>query len=107
MLQGSGCSAGVAQGQARVVRTAADDLDINGRVLVALRTDPGWAPLFPTAAGIVVERGSTLSHSAVLARELGIPAVVGVPGLLATVHDGEQVRLDGTTGTVELLDRPR
>jgi pyruvate,water dikinase len=86
------------------VRGPDDDLDVNGHVLTALRTDPGWAPLFPAASAILVERGSTLSHSAVLARELGIPAVVGVPGLLSIVRDGEVVRLDGSGGTVVRLE---
>ena len=80
-----------------------DALDVGGRILCTVRTDPGWAPLFPSSAGILVERGSTLSHSAVVARELGIPAVVGVPGLLEIVADGELVRLDGASGRVERL----
>jgi pyruvate,water dikinase len=55
-------------------------------------------------AGLLIERGSTLSHSAVLARELGIPAVVGVPGLMSRIRNGERVRLDGGSGMVERLD---
>ena len=104
ILRGTGCSAGVVEAPARIVHSPDDDLDLGGRVLVALRTDPGWTPLFPSAAGILVERGSTLSHSAVLAREFGIPAVVGIPGLTETLSDGERVRLDGGAGTVERLD---
>jgi rifampicin phosphotransferase len=106
MLHGLGCSAGVAEGIVRVVRSAADDLALDGHILVAPRTDPGWAPLFPCARGIIVERGSLLSHSAVLARELGIPAVVGIAGIVDTLRDGERVRIDGTTGTVERLEVP-
>jgi pyruvate,water dikinase len=83
-----------------------DNLDLEGHILTTLRTDPGWAPLFPASAGILVERGSTLSHSAVVARELGIPAVVGVPGLLKSVQDGEQVELDGGAGTVRRSAKP-
>jgi pyruvate,water dikinase len=105
VLRGLGCSAGVIEARVRIVRDARDARDVDGKVLTALRTDPGWAPLFPSAAAILVERGSTLSHSAVLARELGIPAVVGVPGLLAIVRDGEAVRLDGAAGTVERLEQ--
>ena len=104
VLQGLGCSPGKATGSLRVVHSATDDLDVHGRVLTAVRTDPGWAPLFPSAIAILVERGSTLSHSAVLARELGIPAVVGVRDLLRLVRDGERVALDGAAGTVERLD---
>lgn len=63
-----------------------------------------WGPLFPSVKGLLIERGSTQSHSAVLSRELGIPAVVGVPGLMATIRSGERVRLDGGAGVVERLD---
>jgi pyruvate,water dikinase len=104
VLRGIGCSAGVVTGQLRVIDSPEDDLDVSGRILTAMRTDPGWTPLFPSASGILVERGSTLSHSAVLAREFGIPAVVGIPGLLETVKDGERVKLDGGAGSVERLD---
>jgi pyruvate,water dikinase len=103
-LRGTGASPGRVEAPLRVVLSAGDDLSVNGCILTTVRTDPGWAPLFPTAAAVLVERGSTLSHSAVLARELGIPCVVGVPNLLAVVRDGERVRLDGAAGTVERLD---
>ena len=104
LLRGLGCSAGVAEGIVRIVRGPSDDLALDGHVLVALRTDPGWAPLFPSASAIVVEGGSLLSHSAVLARELGIPAVVGIPGLTTMLRDGDRVRIDGAAGTVERLE---
>ena len=106
LLRGLGCSAGIAEGVVRVVRNASGDLDIDGHILVAPRTDPGWAPLFPCARGIIVERGSLLSHSAVLARELGLPAVVGIPGIVGMLRDGERVRIDGAAGTIERLDLP-
>ena len=103
-LRGHGASPGIAVGRVRIVTGPSDDLSIAGHILVATRTDPGWAPLFPSAAAIVVERGSVLSHSAVLARELGLPAVVGIPNLLRALRDGELVRVDGTAGTVERLE---
>jgi rifampicin phosphotransferase len=106
ILSGIGCYPGIVEAPLRVVLGPEDDLDLTGKILCTVRTDPGWAPLFPAAAGILVERGSTLSHSAVVARELGIPAVVGVPGLLQIVRDGEPVRLDGGAGTVERLGEP-
>ncbi len=102
-LRGTGCYPGIVEAPLRVIMSPRDELNLTGKILCTLRTDPGWAPLFPTASGILVERGSTLSHSAVVARELGIPAVVGVPDLLRRVHDGERVRLDGGTGVVERL----
>jgi pyruvate,water dikinase len=107
ILRGTGCYPGIVDAPARIIMNPTDDLALSGRILVTLRTDPGWAPLFPLARGILVERGSTLSHSAILARELGIPAVVGVPGLLRTVRDGDRLRLDGGAGTVEKLEERR
>jgi pyruvate,water dikinase len=103
-LTGIGCYPGIVEQRLKVIHSPRDNLSIDGQILVAMRTDPGWAPLFPTCAGILVERGSTLSHSAVIARELGIPAVVGVPHLLDIVMDGERVRLDGGLGSVERLE---
>ena len=99
VLHGVGCYPGVVEAECRVIRSPEDELNLDGRVLTAVRADPGWAPLFPTCSGILIERGSTLSHSAVVARELGIPAVVGVKRLLSIVADGERVRLDGERGT--------
>ncbi len=104
ILKGIGCYPGVVEERLKIIRDPRDNLRIDGQILVAERTDPGWAPLFPTCSGILVERGSTLSHSAVIARELGIPAVVGVANLLAIVKDGESVRLDGAKGTLERLE---
>lgn len=66
-------------------------------------TDPGWIMLFPAASGILVERGSLLSHSAIVSRELGIPAVVGITGLLDNIKDGDIVELDGTSGIVRKI----
>ena len=102
-LQGTGCYPGVVEGRVRVVRDPAEARDLDGDILVAERTDPGWAPLFPACAGLLVARGSTLSHSAIVARELGIPAIVGIPGLLERLRTGDRVRLDGRTGTVTVL----
>lgn len=102
-LQGTGCFPGIAEAVVRVVRNPKDATDLGGKILVAERTDPGWAPLFPTTSGLLIERGSTLSHSAVVARELRIPTVVGIPDLMDILEDGERVRLDGGSGQVERL----
>jgi len=104
LLQGLGCSPGVVRGPVRVVADPTRAGNLQGRILVAVRTDPGWAPLFPLALGILVERGSLLSHSAIVAREMGIPAVVSVPGLVASLSDGQWVEFDGGTGTIRLLE---
>ncbi len=75
-----------------------------GEILVAERTDPGWIIVFPSAAGVLVERGSLLSHSAILAREMGIPAIVSISGVTAWLNDGDWVELDGSTGVVSRID---
>ncbi len=104
-LKGTGCYPGVVEEKVRLIFSPDDELSLNGQILCTVRTDPGWAPLFPTAGGILVERGSTLSHSAVVARELGIPAIVGVPGITKLLRDGEKVRMDGAKGTVVRLEQ--
>lgn len=70
---------------------------------MAKRTDPGWTVLFPMAKAIIIERGSVLSHSAVVAREMGLTLVVGVRGLTNIVKDGMNVKVDGVNGTIEIL----
>jgi pyruvate,water dikinase len=71
-----------------------------GEVLVAPSTDPGWTPLFLTAGALVMEMGGMMSHGAVVAREYGIPAVVGVPDATGRISTGDQVTVDGSAGTV-------
>lgn len=103
-IKGTGCYPGVVEANVRLIFSPEDELSLNGQILCTVRTDPGWAPLFPTAGGLLVERGSTLSHSAVVARELGIPAIVGIPDITRLLRDGERVRMDGAAGTIELLE---
>lgn len=103
-LKGLACCPGVVEGTIRVVHSPNEDLSLDGQILVAKRTDPGWVPLFPSIAGLLVERGSLLSHSAIVAREMGIPAVVGVKGLLTTLETGMRVRMDGQKGTITILE---
>jgi len=100
MLRGTGCCPGVVRAEVRVVRDPRQPGDLAGRILVAEQTDPGWTLLFPAAAGVLVERGSMLSHAALVARELGVPCIVAVTGLLSTLRDGEVVEMDGATGIV-------
>lgn len=82
-----------------------ENCDIKGYILMAKRTDPGWTVLFPMAKAIIIERGSILSHSAVIAREMGITLVVGVRGLTDKIKDGTKVRVNGVNGTIEILDK--
>lgn len=102
-LTGTGCYPGIVENQIKLIFTPDDELDLNGQILCTVRTDPGWAPLFPTAGGILVERGSTLSHSAVVARELGIPAIVGIKGLTTILKNNDKVKMDGAKGTIKRL----
>jgi phosphohistidine swiveling domain-containing protein len=74
-----------------------------GDILVTRQTDPGWAPAFVAIRGLVLERGGMLSHGAILAREYGIPTVVGVAGATARIPDGATVQLDGDQGVVALV----
>src|SRR5262245_46206686 len=76
----------------------------HGEILVAPSTDPGWTPLFLTAGGLVMETGGAMSHGAIVAREYGIPAVVGVSGAIERIQTGQSVTVDGTAGTVALAD---
>jgi len=102
-LRGLPCGPGVVEGVVKVVRSPRDDLQLAGEILVAPRTDPGWVPLYPSIRGLLVEKGSLLSHSAIVAREMGLPAIVGVSGLMRTLRTGMRVRLDGRRGTVKIL----
>jgi phosphoenolpyruvate synthase/pyruvate phosphate dikinase len=102
-LAGSAVSAGVVEGRARVILSLADAKMDKGDLLVAPYTDPGWTPLFPLAAGLVTEVGGLMTHGAVVAREYGIPAVVGVDEATVRIKDGQLIRIDGTRGYVEIL----
>lgn len=103
LRRGLGCSAGIIRGRARVVRDPHGVVLDHGDILIAEFTDPGWITVFANCAALAVERGSLLSHSAIVARELGLPAVVGVPGLLAWIADGDVVEIDGAAGTIRKL----
>ena len=103
-LKGIPCSPGVVEGIIRVVRSPADAEALSGEILVAERTDPGWIPLFPSCSGLLIERGSQLSHSAVVAREMGIPTIVGVSGgLMNRLQSGMKVRMNASNGEIEIL----
>lgn len=97
----TGCSAGKVTARARVIRDPRTEALAAGDILIARHTDPGWIAVFSNASAIVVERGSLLSHSAIVARELGIPCVVGLKGATQWITDGEQITVDGATGVVE------
>jgi pyruvate,water dikinase len=104
VLRGTAASPGRATAAARVILDPHAAQLAHGEILVAPSTDPGWMPLFLTAAGLVMETGGAMSHGAIVAREYGIPAVVGVAGATERIHTGQSVTVDGTTGTVALAD---
>jgi pyruvate,water dikinase len=102
-LAGLPVSAGTIEGRARVITDMARaDLQA-GDILVTAYTDPGWTPLFVTAAGLVTEVGGLMTHGAVIAREYGLPAVVGVERATRLIRDGQRIRVHGTDGYVQIL----
>jgi len=101
--EGQACSPGIVRGPVRIVRDPRNTDFRSGEILVAERTDPGWVTIFPLVKGMIMERGSLLSHSAIVARELGIPAVVGVDDACRWLVDGDWVELDGSTGVIRKL----
>jgi pyruvate,water dikinase len=102
-FRGVAGSSGTVRGTARLVLTL-DDIDrlAPGEILVTYATAPPWTPVFAIAGGIVTDIGGTLSHCAVVAREYGIPAVVGTRVATATIQDGQLITVDGTNGIVRL-----
>ncbi|OEF98857.1 phosphoenolpyruvate synthase [Vulcanibacillus modesticaldus] len=103
-LIGSPVSIGVIEGRAKVLLRPDQGQLNKGEILVAPFTDPGWTPLFLSAAGLVMEVGGLMTHGAVVAREYGIPAVVGVENATKIIKDGQYIRVNGNKGYVEILD---
>jgi phosphoenolpyruvate synthase/pyruvate phosphate dikinase len=104
VLTGLGISRGVATGRAKILHTPREKPIEKGDVLVAYTTDPGWTPLFVNAEAVLLEVGGMLQHGGVVAREYGKPCVAGIQGITTTLHDGQRVEVDGTTGFVRLLN---
>lgn len=102
-LSGIGCCPGRVKARVQVILDPNDIDSLNGDVLVTSSTDPGWVTLFPTASAIIVERGSLLSHSAIVSREMGIPCIVSVSRLLRTLKTGDQIEMDGSTGEIKIV----
>ena len=103
-IVGLAVSSGVVEGRARVILNMEDaDLE-DGDILVTVFTDPSWTPLFVSIKGLVTEVGGLMTHGAVIAREYGLPAVVGVENATKVINDGQKIRVNGTEGYVEILD---
>jgi pyruvate,water dikinase len=105
-LIGLAVSAGTIEGRARVILDMAKAEVEPGDILVTAYTDPSWSPLFVAIKGLVTEVGGLMTHGAVIAREYGVPAVVGVEHATRLIRDGQRIRLHGTDGYVEILPQP-
>ncbi|MEC3954450.1 rifamycin-inactivating phosphotransferase [Nocardia sp. CDC153] len=105
-LPGMAVSTGTIEGRARVVTDIGQADLAPGDILVTAYTDPSWTPLFVAIAGLVTEVGGLMTHGAVIAREYGLPAVVGVEHATALIRDGQRIRVNGTDGYVEILSQP-
>lgn len=102
-LAGLAVSSGVIEGRARVILNMEDASLEDGDILVTSFTDPGWTALFVSIKGLVTEVGGLMTHGAVIAREYGIPAVVGVENATSLIKDGQRIRVNGTDGYIEIL----
>jgi phosphohistidine swiveling domain-containing protein len=103
-MRGVPCSPGIVEGIVKVIIDSNDDMTLNGEILVTERTDPGWIPLYPSLSALLVERGGLLSHSAIVAREMGLPTIVGIKGLTKKLKSGMKIRINGETGLIEILE---
>ncbi|MBI6547027.1 MAG: phosphoenolpyruvate synthase [Cyanobacteria bacterium NC_groundwater_1444_Ag_S-0.65um_54_12] len=106
ILRGTSCCPGHVRNSVRLILPGSSDMRLSGEILVAERTDPGWIPLYPSASGLLIERGSILSHSAIVAREMGLPTIVGIKNLTKRISDGQYVEMDAQAGIVYLDRQP-
>lgn len=102
-IAGLPVSSGVVEGRARVILNMEEAKLEEGDILVTLFTDPSWTPLFVSIKGLITEVGGLMTHGAVIAREYGLPAVVGVENATRLIQDGQRIRVHGTEGYVEIL----
>ncbi len=102
-LAGLAVSSGIVEGRARVIQSLDEAQIEKGDILVTRFTDPSWTPLFTSLGGLVTEVGGMMSHGAVITREYGLPAVVGVVNATNLIHDGQHIRVNGTDGYIELF----
>ena len=102
-LHGTPCSNGIVRGKALVINNPSEAKDVKDKILITKMTDPGWVFLLASANGVAAEKGSLLSHTAIISRELKIPSVVGVKNLLDAVRTGDEIEINGTEGTVKII----
>jgi pyruvate,water dikinase len=104
-LSGTGTSPGRVQGRARIVKEPSTADLRQGDILIAEHTDPGWTPLLRLVGAVVTEEGGMLNHCSIVARELGIPAVVGIEGATRRIREGTLVSVDGSAGAVHIANQ--
>jgi pyruvate,water dikinase len=103
-FRGLAASGGRIRGRVKVLESVLEGNKIEqGDILVTKQTDPGWAMVFPLIGGLIVERGGALSHGAIVAREFGIPAVIGIDHITRSLKDNDEVILDGNLGRIQLI----
>ncbi len=100
---GTASSGGIVSAEVVVIKNPADATDVKNKIIVTKMTDPGWVFVLANAKGIITEKGSLLSHTAIISRELKIPAVVGVDDILEGLNNGDKVLLNGNSGEIRLL----
>jgi pyruvate,water dikinase len=96
-------SCGIIRGRVIVLKKFDANIDVKNKIVVTYQTDPGWSLMFPLIKGIILEKGNSLSHAAILSRELGIPSIVKVDGIVDKLMDGDLVELDGNSGIIKLI----
>lgn len=104
-LSGTPSSNGIAEGYALVIDDINKEYDVKDKILITKMTDPGWVFLLATSKGVISEKGSLLSHTAIISRELKIPSIVGVDKVVETIKTGDYIRMNGSTGKIEILQR--
>lgn len=103
LVQGRPASPGKVRGKVRIFKEFVMPKEIDFDILVTSHTDPGWVPLIALSKGLIIEYGGVLSHASIVARELGIPAIIGSSNAVSCLKDGEVVEIDGSTGTIERI----
>ena len=106
-LEGIPTSNGIVEGEALVIDNILDNYDVKDKILVTKMTDPGWVFLIATAKGVISEKGSILSHTAIISRELKIPSIVGVEDVTKIIKTGDYIKMDAHTGKIEIIKRSK
>jgi len=96
---------GIVRKRVRVVSSPNDVASLNGDILITKSTDPGWITIFKSASGVIVERGSSLSHASIVCREMNIPCIVAVKGVTSAIKTGDLIQMDGSKGVIEIIER--